>query len=359
MSSSYDFQYLRTPAGTKRRCETGTVAVRVTDDIDTLVHIDVLYDASGLYRGMVDSGLDPEAPFDVRASGLDPWQVDYFLCMAYRTAWTWPRDVTNRLEASVAAPGFFDASKDVFRAADASLKKNLPKVISPANHLEVLLAMDPVRARMPKTYMACLRRTQAMILSDDGGTDRVAPAFDVLCTRREEMTRLSPGTLVDLLALHRPLRDNSAHFVEPSTAGLTREEIMARRKGMAAKASRNVKRWDPFCETVDVVPEFSLWNINEVVDRYYIVEHTCRRDEFGRWTLVMLPATVQEYPLFDTMIRGTLKATIDGTVYTCEVPEWAHTVRLGWNVAQDPRELVHFEGSIRIAHGPSYHIHHF
>ncbi len=64
MSSSYDFQYLHISAGTKRRCETGTVVVRVTDDIETPVHIDILYDASGLYRGMVDSGLDPEAPFE-------------------------------------------------------------------------------------------------------------------------------------------------------------------------------------------------------------------------------------------------------------------------------------------------------
>ena len=377
-AAPYTFVYLQTCTGSTRRCATGTVRVRVTDAIETPVHIDVLYDASGLYRGLVDNGLDPEACFDVRASGLAPWHVDSFLSLAYGTEWTWPDDVT-RLEVLTQTCGFFDAAEHIYCAADqpAVLVSHLLADPAPSNVLDALLAVDPVRALMPRTFLACMRATQAIILDCDGRPRWLPPSFDVMCARREDMKRLSHDTLVDLLGLHRPLRDNSVHFLADNDDGyhvwsdaavvLSREQAMARRCALSKRAVDSVvltaEDWvltNPTCHTVDV-PKCDFMGIVKTVTTR-MEDHHCPCHfiwlipdgvDDGGLKLVLAPTTGRprsEHPLrHDVFLRGTFEATIDGTVYECHVPHWTHTVSFsGWPRMNVPR--VNFEGSIRIMH---------
>jgi hypothetical protein len=198
---TYTFTFTNTRCGTERQCTVGTLPVRVTDDITIHVHFDTLHNASGAYRRLVQDGMAPEACYDIRASALALWQVDFFLCLAYDTPWVWEEDEmpenVSRLKDVTATLGFFDASKRVYRAADDPgalvpyLKNGDP---APSVVVEALLAVDHVgRTLLRDTYSECVYAMHVVVCStgeEPGGADG---------TRREDLKRLSQDALIDVL----------------------------------------------------------------------------------------------------------------------------------------------------------------
>lgn len=175
----YAFQFDKLACGTKRRISSGTVLMRLGDSVEVRVHLDVLLDASGLYTSLVDEfGTAPV--FDISPSSLEPWQVDYFLCLAYSKSWK-PVPFTKEM---MRALDYFGAADYVYRNADfGPSSAGFPKDASAI--LDLLVLVDIARTKMPKVHAACL---------------------DALCRRRqvfndEAMSDLSKETLLELLRI--------------------------------------------------------------------------------------------------------------------------------------------------------------
>jgi len=174
----YSFQFEKLSCGKKRRIESGTVLVRCKGALEVAtvqVHLDVLLDASGLYRALVEEcGAVPV--FDISQASLEPWQLDYFLCMAYSKKW----ESSAFTEEHVRAIEYFVPDDYVYQNADKTF------VVPGASRcLKLLVSVDPLRSKLPTIHTACMK----------------AMCNDRAVFRDKNMDELSKDTIIAILRI--------------------------------------------------------------------------------------------------------------------------------------------------------------
>lgn len=361
---AYEFQFNAPRSGSPAHMFDGFVNVRLSPDTggphDLEVHVNILYHASQSYRRLVDDFQGPVRVFDIAAAGLQPWQVDFFLTLAYERAWDFDRSPKDILAPIVAALAYFDAATYVYNAADVPVNL-VPHLITrepiPDPHaiLDALLVVDPVRFVMPETHMACKCAMQAAALGLD------ARRFDLIFARRDDLALLSKDTLIDLLHLHYPLRDSTEFEMElvgtdeytqsVCSLQLTKKEAMQRRLHMArTNRPRDFVFWLG-----------RTWKSEPVFVTFDDVE--CTPGEFRHGDHAMLMNLSRDSTVgvlwlkhdgrrsMRLYYRGSFEIrTADGVVRVHAVPQWTDTVDLSTvfpGVDLSQTHTLTFRGSLR------------
>lgn len=217
----YSFHFDKLPCGSKRRISSGTIIVR-KDATDVEVHMDTLYDASGLYRRLVED-TDSEVPvLDITGSNLELVQLDFFLCMAYQRPWVFTRDTTlDDYIAMVRALAYFDAADHAYVAAQHSATKPPWKFNDEfCDLLKLLVELDPVKSKMPYWHAVCI----------DEMID-LNPYFIVSEADIERLEALTKPTLISILCdyskyIHKYRNKNCKIVSEADIEGMTKSTLI-------------------------------------------------------------------------------------------------------------------------------------
>ncbi len=171
--------------------------------LEIAVSTQLLEASSRLFRQHREDTMDcDDAVFDVStAAHVTPTAIDTFLCIAAGQAFKFGAfdDTFTHFEDIVQTALFLDATDDVMRTFDTvmSTHRLLTTDWSVVNTpLDALLLLDPIRAQMPESHLACRRAIHSVAMCAEIGNG-MAPFF----ARRDALVSLRKETLVDLMHL--------------------------------------------------------------------------------------------------------------------------------------------------------------